>query len=396
MTDGDKATVRLALDVSAVPARPVGAGQYTLALARTLAQRSDVTLTLVCRHGDDGRWEIVAPRAHVVAAAPQHRPTRLAWEQTGLPLLLRRQPVDVHHAPHYTMPELARLPRVVTIHDLTFFDHPEWHERAKVPVFRRAIKVAAHHAAALICVSEHTARRLRECVPVHVPVHVVPHGVDHDRFRPAPPGEAADAADAAVLAAYGVRGPFVAFVGTLEPRKSVDRLVQAFDRMAGAHPDLRLVLAGTPGWGVEAVEAAITAARHGDRVVRTGYIPDSAVPALLRRAAAVAYTSSEEGFGLPALEALACEAPLVTTKGSVMEEVVGDAALLVASGDTEALAGALDMMVRGDSQLAGRRAKGRALAARYTWEASAQAHVDVYRAVLPTGAAWSRHGTRPT
>lgn len=370
-------SIRVAIDVSAVPSRPAGAGQYTLALVTALADREDVELTVLSRHGDDGRWEILAPGARIVAAAPLARPLRLAWEQTALPILLGRRHLDAYHGPHYTMPELARLPRVVTIHDMTFFDNPEWHERTKIPVFRRAIKVAAKHAAAIICVSEQTATRLRERMPPRAPVFVVPHGVDHARFRPDPPGGAA--ADDAVLGHLGVREPFIAFVGTIEPRKSVDQLVRAFDRVAAAHPDLKLVLAGGAGWGVEAVDAAIVSARHGDRVIRAGYVPDAAVPALLRRAAAVAYPAAQEGFGLPALEALACEAPLVTTKGSVMEEMVGEAALLVRPGDIEALAGALDMLVRGDARLDDRRALGRAIAARHTWSACAASHVEVYR-----------------
>ena len=372
--------LRLSLDVSAVPARPVGAGHYTLALAEHLARRSDIELTLVSRRGDDGRWAMVAPDARIVAAAPLHRPARLAWEQTGLPLLLRRLDVDLHHGPHYTMPEATSLPRVVTIHDLTFFDHPEWHERTKVPVFRRAIKVAAERAAGLVCVSDRTARLLEQRCHPSVPVHVVPHGVDHERFRPEAPG--GEAADDALLDRLGVGRPYIAFVGTIEPRKSVDRLVRAFDRMAVAHPDLLLVLAGGAGWGNDAVDEAIASARFGDRVRRTGYVPDDVVPALLRRAAAVAYPSAEEGFGLPALEALACEAPLVTTRDSVMEETVGGAALLVPAGDSEALAGALDMLVRGDAGLRARRLAGRAIAARHTWEASAAGHVAVYREAL--------------
>jgi glycosyltransferase involved in cell wall biosynthesis len=368
--------LRLGVDVTAVPARPAGAGHYTVALVEALDRRDDVALTLWCRHGDDGRWLLLAPGSKVHASSPSPRPLRLTWEQTALPLLLRRHPVDVYHAPHYTMPQLTGTPRVVTIHDMTFFDHPEWHERTKIPVFRRAIRVAAANAAALICVSERTATRLGKIVPPTGPVHVIPHGLDHGRFH------TVDTRDAEVLDRLGVRTPFVAFVGTIEPRKSVPLLVRAFDRMAGAHSDLRLVLAGSDGWGAAEVTATIAAARHRDRVVRTGYVPDDAVPALLRQATALAYPSHEEGFGLPALEALACGAPLVTTRGSAMEEVVGDAALLVPGGDVAALAGALDMLVAGDARLDDRRSRGVAIAAAYTWERCAEAHVGVYRSVI--------------
>ena len=112
-----------------------------------------------------------------------------------------------------------------------------------------------------------------------------------------------------MLARLGVRPPYIVFVGTLEPRKAVPDLVAAFDRMADGHPDLSLVLVGGSGWGLADIERSIAAARHADRVVRTGYVPDRAVPALLRRAAVAAYPSIEEGFGLPALEALACGTP---------------------------------------------------------------------------------------
>jgi glycosyltransferase involved in cell wall biosynthesis len=374
-------TERLAvsLDATAVPADPRGAGRYVIELAGALDAAGDVDVSILCRRHDADRWHAAARHAKVIAAAPAPRPLRLVWEQARLPRLLDRLGVAVHHGPHYTMPERARVPRVVTVHDLTFFDHPEWHERSKVAVFRRAIRGAADRADALICVSATTAARLDAICSPRAPVHVVPHGVDHRVFRPDEPG--LEGPDLDVLAAHGIRPPYVAFVGTIEPRKDVPGLVTAFDRVAPSWPDLSLVVAGGGGWGERAAATAIASARHRDRIVRPGYLDDDVVPALLRRAAVVAYPSLEEGFGLPALEALACGAPLVTSTGSAMEEVAGDAALLVAPGDHNALADAMAATLTGGPEVEARCSAGLSVAARHTWAASAAAHADVYWSV---------------
>ncbi len=290
--------------------------------------------------------------------------------------MLRRLSVQVHHGPHYTMPARPPVPCAVTIHDCTFFDHPEWHLRTKAAFFRRAIRHAARHAGVLICVSEVTAEALAASCDVRAPVVVAPHGVDHERFSPQEPS---DGADRALLGSLGVPvdRQLVVFVGTLEPRKGIVPLVAAFDRLAARRPDAVLVLAGQPGWGMADTERALAQARHGDRIVRTGYVPDAAIPALLRRAAVATYPALEEGFGLPALEALACGAPLVTTEGSAMAEFAEGAALLVPPGDAPALADALDSALdhgRGTE----RQELGIRVAAARTWEASAGLHVRAY------------------
>ena len=355
--------MKVAIDVSAIPAEPAGAGRYVVHVVEALAASGAVELELVTRKDDLARWQPFALEIHAVA--PLSRPRRLLWEQLAGPGIASA--ADVWHGPHYTMPLLSRRPTVVTIHDLTFFDNPEWHEPSKVRFFRWMIRQSARRANALLCVSERTADRLHELVSPSVPVVVAPHGIDHDRFHP--PQDS-------VSLLLGVPEPFVAFVGTIEPRKNVAGLVRAFSRL---DPSLHLVLAGQPGWGTDDVEAAIVETGVGDRVHRLGYVPDAVVATIYQRAAAVAYPALAEGFGLPALEALACGAALVTTAGTTMADVVGDAALLVPPGDDDALTEALRTLVAGGTAVDRLRERGPEVAATYTWARSAEQHVEAYR-----------------
>ncbi|MCL6504664.1 MAG: glycosyltransferase, partial [Pirellulales bacterium] len=160
------------------------------------ARRGDVALELVARVGDGARWRTIAPGVPVHAAVPVPRPARLAWEQVEATRLARRIRADVWHGPHYTMPVRAPVPAVVTIHDMTFFDHPEWHERAKVLYFRQMMRVSARRAAALVCVSGHTANRLREVLApaaTHHSTNGYPLFVHFPGFRVAVPSHPADA-----------------------------------------------------------------------------------------------------------------------------------------------------------------------------------------------------------
>lgn len=372
--------MRVAIDVSAVPAQPVGAGQYVAAVVEALAARGETDLTLVARRDDAPRWASAAPLAVVRPVAPLRRPLRLAWEQLLLPRVVRTSGVDLHHGPHYTMPERSRVPVVVTIHDMTFFDHPHLHERMKVPFFQRAIRVASRRAAALVCVSDRTAERLQSRLAPRVPVHVIPHGVDHGRFHP--PVEEDDDHDRRTLQRLGVRPPYLAFLGTLEPRKNVPGLIRAWSSLADRHTDLTLVLAGRPGWGAEEVDAAMSASAHRERILRTGYVSDSDAAVLLRHASCVAYPAFDEGFGLPALEALASGAPLVTTTGTPMADFAGSAALTVPAGDDDALADAIAAVLTETAATERRRIEGLERAAEFTWEAAAAAHERVYASTV--------------
>jgi glycosyltransferase involved in cell wall biosynthesis len=366
--------MKLALDVSAVPPRLAGAGRYIAELARRLPG-AGVEATLVTRRDDATRWRDWSPGASLAPIVPSGRAPRLVYETWKLGVSEVASGVDVWHSPHYTMPHRRLRPTVVTIHDLTFFTNPEWHERSKVTFFRRAIRYAAEHADVLISVSDFTARQIDEFFPTHAPVVVAPHGVDLDLFTPS------SAHDAHLLASHGLPGdvPYIFFLGTFEPRKGLDVLLKAFEAVSGADATVELWLAGQSGWGLEELADQISRHPAKARIRRLGFVDEALLPTLIRHSRCVAYPSRGEGFGLPVLEAMACGAPVVTTSDTVMSEVANDTAVLAPAGDAEALARAL--LVQLDLSVDERRERGVAARSRaelFTWEASMTMHLSAY------------------
>lgn len=371
--------LEVAIDVSAIPVELSGAGQYTWNVVSGLAAHATTDVDLFTRRSDGARWQAAMPRARIAAEAPDRTGARVVFGEFALGVAAARSfpNAGVFFGPHYTMPKRLTIPAVVTIHDLTLIEHPEWHERGKSAYFRRAISYAARNAAGLICVSERTAQRLRALCKPRGEVRVVPHGVDHARFQPQEP---TPGFDAAVLERLGVSPPFVLHVGTLEPRKNVPGLIAAFDAIATEHPELSLVLAGVPAWGANDARTARSQARASGRVEVLGFVDQADLPSLLRRASAVAYPSFSEGFGLPALEALACGVPLVTSKDTVMADVVDGAGVLVDPRDPQAIAAGLDAALVDDEDARSRRQRGLEVAGAFSWERSVEGHLAVLRA----------------
>ncbi len=334
-----------------------------------------ITPTLVTRRDDAARWRGWSPSTPVAPVVPSARPARLLYEA----VLAGRSPtarsVDVWHSPHYTMPRRPSTPTVVTIHDLTFFTNPEWHERSKVPFFQRAIAYSATHADVLVTISEFTARQLDVQIPKHAPVVIGTLGVDLERFTTDGSG------DVALLHAQGLtpERPYIVFLGTFEPRKGIDVLLDAFDVIASRDPDVELWLAGQPGWGVSEIEEKIVSHPAFSRIHRLGFVDEEVLPALLRQARVVAYPSRGEGFGLPVVEALACGACVVTSSDTVMSEIAGDAALLARAGDVEQLSEALTTALSlSDVDRGVRTQYARARAEIFTWDSSVAQHVKAY------------------
>ena len=369
--------MRLALDVSAVPAQPAGAGRYVVELASRVAT-VDCDLTLVTQVGDAPRWHQWSPQARVVDVVPRARPARLLYEAVALGRSSQIT-ADVWHGPHYTMPRRRTMPTVVTICDLTFFTNPEWHERSKVLFFQRAIRYAATNADALISISETTTSLLREIVKPTAPITTIPLGVDLERFT-------VSEERSAPLASHGLPSgvPYFFFLGTFEPRKGLDLLLEAFALVAAEDPEVELWLAGQAGWGTDGVAQQRTNHPFANRIRQLGYVDDALVPTLMRSSRAVCYPSRGEGFGLPVLEALACGAQVITSAATVMQEVAGSAARLVPVGDVVGLAAEMTSTAqRTESQRDDASRLARERAEQFSWDRTVVAHRSLYSSLVP-------------
>ncbi|GAA2726083.1 glycosyltransferase family 4 protein [Cellulomonas aerilata] len=367
------------VDATAVPADRGGVGRYVDDLLPAL-ERAGVRLTVAVQERDTQATGARLPRADVVAApaATARRPVRLAWEQTGLPRLAARVGADVLHSPHYTRPVRSPVPVTVTLHDATFFSHPELHDPVKARFFRVATRGAVRRAQSLVVPSAATRDEVVRFTGAPADrFFVAHHGVDRDVFRPVTADEAAR-----VAASLGI-GPegYVAFLGTLEPRKNVPELVRGWvAAVAGTSSPPVLVLAGGRGWD-EAVDPAVAAVPAGLRVLRPGYLPLEDLSGYLGGARVVAYPSLGEGFGLPVLEAMACGAAVLTTDRLSLPEVGGDAVAYCGTGADE-IAPALAALLADGARRAELARAAVERAALFTWDAAAQAHLRAFRAAV--------------
>jgi glycosyltransferase involved in cell wall biosynthesis len=363
---GDGAPLHVAVDANVLQATWGGIPKYVHRIAEELAAGGDRVDLLV-----NGRtWRAPVPGARAVNIRLRGRPL---WRELRVPLWAARSRPDVLWSPEGVLPRLCPVPGVVTVHDLA----PLLFPGSKPPELERSYRTerprCARAAARVICVSETTARDVAQHWGVpRERIAVVPNGVD-ERFRP---GDR-EAAGAGVRARFGVEGPYVLHVGSLEPRKGLDVLLAAAE---GA--DWTLVLAGSAGYRSEGLVAA--AQRSGAALVAGA--SDDELVGLYRAAEAVAAPAIYEGFGIVPLEAMACGTPaVIAADAGALEEVSGAAAVVVGQRTPEAWRAGIEEARRQRPQL---EAAGIAHAARYRWADVAAAT----RAVLADAAA-GRGGT---
>jgi glycosyltransferase involved in cell wall biosynthesis len=379
--------LRIAIDAHSVGAKLAGNESYATNLIEALAQVdtvNDYTLYVTTTEARD-RFEHRWPNFRVQRTVPHTPLVRIPLVLTAE---LRKRPVDVLHV-QFTAPPFSPCPVVVSVHDLSFEHLPQTFNRRSRTQLRLTVRHSVRRAARILTLSEHSrqdvietygiAPELVEAIPIAAPSYFGPVEDESELQR--------------VRHIYGIKGDYILYVGSIQPRKNLPRLVKAYSGLrkkfqAGKLP--KLVLVGKCAWLYDETLRALQEAGMNDSVILTGYVPESDLPALYSGSVCFVYPSYFEGFGLPPLEAMKCGAPVIVGNRTSLPEVVGEAAILIDPFDVDAIATAIERLVD-DSNLRDQlRVKGLARARLFDWRETAQRTLEVYKQVgraTPTAAA---------
>ena len=372
--------MRIAIDLTALLPRPTGVDNYMKRLVIALGKidhenRYTILLNYEDRRLFDG---LLPPNFAVVARCLRPRPVRLLVQQVGLPAAASVWGVDVVHSPAFLMPLCrGRQRHLLTVHDMTSFTLPECH----IPLrrgwlYRRAMEWSIRRADLISVPSRASERDVLRLMPgvSSRRIRVIAEGVGEE-FRP----RATDDVQAAT-GRLRPGWPYILYVGTIEPRKNLERLLESYRQLiVESRVPEHLVLAGRLGWGYRALLARVASPELRGRVHLPGYVRQRDLPGLYAGARLFVYPSLQEGFGLPPLEAMACGVPTVASRSSALAENLEGAAELVVPTDAAALTAAMKRLLRDERLRAQRRDQGLARAAAFRWVETARQTLACYK-----------------
>jgi glycosyltransferase involved in cell wall biosynthesis len=376
MSDKLRQTMRIVLDARKL--HDFGIGTYIRNLVTELGRLDhDSAYVLLTKAEDADAAAAAGPNFRAVVETS--RPYSLS-EQWRVPMAVARARADLLHEPHYVLPPLTRCRTVVTIHDCIHLRFPEYLPNRAAFVYAHAmIRLAARKADRVLTVSDASKRDILHYTGVAPDKVVVVHNGLDARFAAVPDAEAMDR----VRQRFQLDHPFVLYVGNIKPHKNLERLIAAFASMRADGPDgLKLVVIGDETSKHPGLRQAVHRHRLDKHVRFFGFQPAATLVTFYRLARAFVFPSLYEGFGLPPLEAMANETPVVTSNVSSLPEVAGDAALLVDPYDVASIADGIRRAVTDEPLRQQLITKGRARAKEFSWARAAADTLAVYREVL--------------
>ena len=368
--------MRIAIDARKL--RDYGIGTYIRNLLRHLARIDDKNEYVVLCHPEDEPF--AAELGENFRPVPQRSLHYSVREQVALPLELRRERVDLFHAPHYVLPALTPCRSVVTIHDCIHLRFPQYlPSRLGYAYARSALWVATHRSARVFTVSEASKRDILEYFDVpEAKVAVIYNAID-ERFSEEPVADEV----LRVKERYQLNDPFILYAGNIKPHKNLERLIEAFHIIRkGELEYVKLLIIGDEISKYAALRRTVHRYKLHKHVRFFGFVPDATLAILYRLARVFVFPSLYEGFGLPPLEAMASGTPVVTSNVSSLPEVVGDAAILVDPYSAQAIADGILKVLRSTHLRDELKARGLKRAQEYSWARSVQRVREVYGEVL--------------
>lgn len=373
----------IGIDYTAAIHQSAGIGRYTREMVKALAKLADNAESAYRLFVADAGQNFAPP-----APGPNFtwRPTRLTerwlarlWYRLRLPIPIEywTGQVDLFHAPDFFLPPVkASTPALVTVHDLSFVRLPETTMPGMERHLNTWVPASVRRATHVIAVSENTRQDLIELYDTPPEkISTLYHGVTSE-FEPLKDPKCL----ASVRKKYRLgKQPFILSVGTIQRRKNYRRLIQAFDQLDKGHA---LVIAGNKGWYGQDVFEEVARRQLEERVYFLGFVADADLPALYNAASLFVYPSLYEGFGLPALEAMACGTPVVASNASALPEVVGEAGLLVDPYDVDSLSTTMAQALHDTALQRRLRQMGLARARQFTWEKTAVKLLSLYQRVI--------------
>jgi glycosyltransferase involved in cell wall biosynthesis len=302
------------------------------------------------------------------------RLSRILNENLRLPKYLTRNSLDLYHSPNYVLPFFLKSPSLVTIHDLITLDYPKLCKWESVLYFKLALPRSIKKANKIVTVSEKTKTDIQTRFKIPNEKIVVTHLGISSIFR--------KTVDKEVLSYYSITDKYILFVGNIEPKKNLVRLLQAYNKLnLSKNLTHKLVISGRKGWKCKKVFSTVKKLKLQESVIFTGYVPENDLPVLYSMADLFVFPSIYEGFGIPPLEAMACEVPILTSNTGALPETTGGNCLLVNPYNVNEIADGIHKLLVNEKLRKYYIEKGRNWVKQFTWERTAKKTLQVYNQV---------------